>query len=280
MNHVFLQLQPLLPHLLHPGVGTAKLPDALLVFLPGKRLVEEVILLLAQVGTETTIAAPLQIRREETIAAVPAEGDVGAIVGFENAEAFVAEFGIVEVGAIDAVLAALKQFSVVTIFAVFRGIDEVAVLAVPRPRGEVAILVPDDHGAEARDCLVQFAELGEERTGEIERTPVLDEILLVVIPLLVRIHGVRRTPERFLVIDGDHLFSRERGGPAIEIPLIAVACADFQTTVRTVNGGRRMHFRLSERPADLPQESLFVRMDLEGLLAPGIAAGLLHRGPV
>jgi len=101
-------------------VRTAEFPDTTFVFIFLKRFIEEVILLPAQIGTEAAVVAALQVRGKGTIAAIRGEGDESAVVGLEDAETLVAELGIVEVGTIDAVFAALEELSVVTILAVFR----------------------------------------------------------------------------------------------------------------------------------------------------------------
>jgi len=123
---------------------------------------------------------------------------------------------------------------------------------------------------------VQFAELSEERTGKIVGATVLRKIPRVIIPLVMRIDLVRRSPERILMVHGNHLFSGECRRSAVEIAFIAVTGPVLQATFGTEDGQGGMDLRLPELPADLLQESLFIGMNLEGLLAPGIATGLLH----
>ena len=61
MDHLLRHLHPLFPHCLHLCERSMQLPDFSLVFFLGERLIEKVILLLAEIGTEATIAASAQI---------------------------------------------------------------------------------------------------------------------------------------------------------------------------------------------------------------------------
>jgi hypothetical protein len=152
-----------------------------------------------EIRGETAIAAPDEIHGEGTVMAILTEGQVPAIVGSVDAETLVTEFGIIQIGTIDAVLAALEQFPVITILTIFGRIDEIAIAAIPRASREVGILVGNNRECHPGHRFVQVRKLLEERPRKIKIPAVLDKITIVGMPLVRRIHLVWLPPERFLM---------------------------------------------------------------------------------
>ena len=152
-----------------------------------ERLIHKVVLLVVQVGTQETVFASAQIFREPTVRAVLTVRHITAVVALIDGEAFVAEFGIVRIGAIDNILTRLDKLSVIAILTVFGRVDEVAIFAVSRSRGVRTVFVVHLHEIETRDGSGQLRELFEEGTSEIVISTVVTTIPGIPMPFIGQI---------------------------------------------------------------------------------------------
>ena len=183
------------------------------------------VFLVVEVRAEAAVLATAQIRRKQTVLAVLAETQELAVVRAVYAETLVAELAVVEVVAVDRVLAFLHELSVVTVLAVFRRIDQVTVFAVARARRVFAVLISDLDEPHARDCFVEFRPLLKKRLRKIKRTSVFHRIPLIPVPFILCEDFVGFALERLSVVEGNYFLSREGGRVLMQEAFVPVACA-------------------------------------------------------
>jgi hypothetical protein len=167
----------------------------------------DAVLLLHEVRAKKAVFAPDEIHGEQTILAVFTEREMCAVVRMVDRETLVAELTPVEVGTIDGVSALLEKFPVIAILCVLRGIDEIAVPAVPSTCREIAVLIAHDSKSHARNRFVKICELFEERTRPVDVSAELTEIIPVIVPLIIRTDLVRLPPERLLMNERNDLLA-------------------------------------------------------------------------
>lgn len=155
-----------------------------------------------------------------------------------DAETFVTEPGVKEVRSVDAIFALLKELAVHAVLAVLRGVDEVAVLAVPGPRRVIGILIANGDERHARNTRLEFSELIEEVPGRIEYFAILQWIELVALPFFLAINGMHSGSHRTWVIQGHDVTAALVRLSSVEKALIAMRSAKPETTFRAPNGLR------------------------------------------
>jgi hypothetical protein len=237
-----------------------------------------VILLIAQIAAHQAIFATITILEEHAVCAVFTILQVRAPVTLHAIDAFVAQLRLAGAETVHTVMTLVDAVGVVAI-PIFVGIkDEITILVFAGMIGVLAVFIELEAGKEARprDDGEKLMKLWKERARKIHLPAIGKRIPLVAVPLLLSEHLARRAG----VDIGNDIHPGKIACALVEIELIALRKPPLKPTVRTERGRRDGLFLSGNNGRELIDESEIVIGDLEGLLAPRIAAGELHGNEV
>jgi len=105
------------------GVASEILLDFTLEAFSTELFVSNTVLFPLQIGAKQAVRAARKVLGKPAVAAVFTVQQVSRAIAVANIKAFVAEFRVIAVGAVDTVCRALKQLAVITVLTVLGGIN-------------------------------------------------------------------------------------------------------------------------------------------------------------
>ena len=194
------------------------------------------IFLLRKIGAEDAVTTSDEEAAEVAVGAIFTKGERCAAVGFIDAEAIVAELGIVEVRTISRIFAALEELAVEAFLTVLGGVNEVTIFAVGGTGRVFTIFIADLYESHAGNFLMEFCPLLKESPRKIKRASIIHGIPMIAIPLFGSVDCIGLSPEWCFLIERNDLSIGVGRDVFVEEAFVSVAGAILQSA------GRAEHF--------------------------------------
>lgn len=191
-------------------------------------LVENVVLLAAEVHAAHTIFAVAAFVEKGAVAALGAVLTVAQVVGVEAVHTVVSEFAVVHPVNVHGVAALHAKYGVVAVLTDIATKYEVAVFVVGSDVAVFAVFGVAVDEAKARDKLLELFELFEKGAGPINVAAVVHGVPVVAPPVILAVDSEGGVEW----VEANHRLAGACAGAAVNSALVAIGQAALMTLLR------------------------------------------------